>query len=255
MRSGEQSGKIWRVALGGFIASTAIGLILGAIGPFGSYLNGGFLTRTAYWVVCIWTGAVTIGVSVPVLNHWASRWGIPLWLWGLPAVLILNLFPSLFSRVLAIRIWPEVDTIRLMEWYAQSLLLSALSMAGVLWLVRSAKAKTATSDTLSADPRDRLPAHLGRTVLCLQMEDHYVRVHTPKGSTLVLMSLSQAIAGLKDIEGVQTHRSWWVARAAIAGVIEDGRNLRLALSNGLEAPISRARVGVLRQDGWLIGHS
>jgi DNA-binding LytR/AlgR family response regulator len=83
------------------------------------------------------------------------------------------------------------------------------------------------------------------------MEDHYVRVHTPLGSALVLMSLSQAIAGLKDIEGVQTHRSWWVARAAITGVIEDGRKLRLRLTDGLEAPVSRARVGALRQDGWL----
>ncbi len=83
------------------------------------------------------------------------------------------------------------------------------------------------------------------------MEDHYVRVHTPQGSSLVLMSLSQAMAGLKDLEGAQTHRSWWVARSAIVGVVEDGRNLRLRLSGGLEAPVSRARVGQLRADGWL----
>jgi hypothetical protein len=64
---------------------------------------------------------------------------------------------------------------------------------------------------------------------------------------------AQAIAGLKDIEGVQTHRSWWVARAAITGVVEDGRNLRLQLVGGLEAPVSRSRVGLLRQAGWLAG--
>ena len=109
------------------------------------------------------------------------------------------------------------------------------------------------TDPTSADPRDRLSPRLGRTVLCLQVEDHYVRVHTSQGSTLVLMSLSQAIAGLKDIEGVQTHRSWWVARAAITGVVEDGRNLRLQLVGGLEAPVSRSRVGLLRQEGWLAG--
>ena len=102
-----------------------------------------------------------------------------------------------------------------------------------------------------ADPRDRLPARLGRTVLCLQMEDHYVRVHTPEGSALVLMSLSQAMAGLKDVDGAQTHRSWWVARAGVTGVVEDGRNMRLRLAGGLEAPVSRARVGALREEGWL----
>ena len=64
------------------------------------------------------------------------------------------------------------------------------------------------------------------------MEDHYVRVHTTQGSALVLMSLSQAMAGLQDIEGVQTHRSWWVARSAIVGVVEDGRRLRVFRSSG-----------------------
>lgn len=36
-------------------------------------------------------------------------------------------------------------------------------------------------------------------------------------------------------------------------MIEEGRNLRLHLSDGLQAPISRARarVGALRQAGWL----
>ncbi|MGO4410050.1 MULTISPECIES: LytTR family DNA-binding domain-containing protein [unclassified Brevundimonas] len=68
-------------------------------------------------------------------------------------------------------------------------------------------------------------------------------------------ALSQAITGLKDVEGAQTHRSWWVARASLAGVVEDGRKLRLRLTDGLEAPVSRARVGVLREEGWLTATS
>ena len=147
--------------------------------------------------------------------------------------------------------WPQLTKISPMEWYGQSLVLSTLSTAGLLWATRSPVASQTTANATSTDPRDRLPPRLGRMVLCLQMEDHYVRVHTPNGSALVLMSLSQAIAGLKDVEGVQTHRSWWLARASITGVIEDGRNLRLQLSDGLQAPISRARVGALRQAGWL----
>ena len=35
------------------------------------------------------------------------------------------------------------------------------------------------------------------------------------------------------------------------GVVEDGRNLRLALTGGLTAPVSRARVANLRAAGWL----
>jgi DNA-binding LytR/AlgR family response regulator len=59
------------------------------------------------------------------------------------------------------------------------------------------------------------------------------------------------MAGLKDVEGEQTHRSWWMARSAVEGVVEDGRNLRLKLTGGLEAPVSRANVGRLRTQGWL----
>jgi|GEM_PF-5137569 len=39
--------------------------------------------------------------------------------------------------------------------------------------------------------------------------------------------------------------------ACTAGVVEDGRKLRLRLAGGLEAPVSRARIGALREEGWL----
>lgn len=253
MESWTTKDRIWRSATLGLAASTSLGLILGAIGPFGSYLNGTFLTRTTYWVVCIWGGGLVIGMSVPILKRLANNKGIPIWLWTPPSIAILNLLPTLLSHALALRLWPEVGQISLLEWYGQCLLISFLSTASMLWVTRSPKVVPTIPDTTSTDPRDRLPTRLGRTVLCLQMEDHYVRVHTPKGSALVLMSLSQAIAGLNDVEGVQTHRSWWVSRASITGVIEDGRKLRLRLTDSLEAPISRARVGTLRQDGWLGG--
>jgi len=255
MESATAKGRVWRSAGLGLAAATAVGLTLGAIGPFGSYLNGTFLTRTAYWVVCLWGGWLAIGVSVPILKRWADDRAIAVWVWTPPTIAVLNLVPAFLSRALAVRLWPVVGETGPLEWYGQCLVLSTLSTVGMLWATRSQTAPPPTPDTTSTDPRDRLPPRLGRTVLCLQMEDHYVRVHTPLGSALVLMSLSQAIAGLKDIEGVQTHRSWWVARAAITGVIEDGRKLRLRLTDGLEAPVSRARVGALRQDGWLAAAS
>ena len=88
-------------------------------------------------------------------------------------------------------------------------------------------------------------------VLCLRMEDYYVRVHTAKGSRLVAGPFERVIAGLGDREGMKVHRSWWVSRSAIVGVEVDGRNLKLRLSNDLRAPVSRASVAKLRQVGWL----
>lgn len=238
----------------GVAVSTAVGVALGVIGPFGSYLNGSLAERVAYWTVCLWVGWLAFGIALPLLTCWARRRGVSAWLWTPPAVAILAVLPAALSRALALRLWPVIERVGWLEWYGQCLAVSALIIAGVLWSSRArpeAEASAQQSEPLSSDPRDRLPPALGRTVLCLQMEDHYVRVHTPQGSALVLMSLSQSMAGLKDVEGVQTHRSWWVARSAIIGVVEDGRRMRLRLKGGLEAPVSRARVGKLRDEGWL----
>lgn len=253
MESRRASDRRWHPVATGFAVATAVGLTLGAIGPFGSYLNGSLPVRVAYWVVCLWAGWLAFGVSLPILTRWAKARGLSAWLWVPPAVALLALVPAVLSRLLATSMWPVVAQVGWLEWYGQCLVISSLITVGILWTSR-APAGVATEpgpDPLSADPRDRLPPRLGRDVMCLQMEDHYVRVHTPLGSTLVLMSLSQAMAGLKDVEGVQTHRSWWVSRAAIVGVVEDGRKLRLRLSDGLEVPVSRARVGLLREQGWL----
>ncbi len=253
MESGRADSRWRHPVVTGFAVATAVGLTLGTIGPFGSYLNGSLPVRLGYWVVCLWAGWLTFGVSLPILTRSATARGLSIWLWGPPAVAVLAVVPAVLSRLLATKMWPVVAQVGWVEWYGQCLVISGLATIGIFWFGRSRSGRPPGTgpNPHSADPRDRLPARLGRTVLCLQMEDHYVRVHTPLGSTLVLMSLSQAMAGLKGVEGVQTHRSWWVARSAIAGVVEDGRKLRLRLSGGLEAPVSRARVGILREQGWL----
>jgi len=240
-----------RPAVIGFAVSTACGLALGVLGPFGSYLSGSLGVRIGYWLVCVWAGSLTFAIGVPALARWAQARGLATWIWAPPAVVLLTLPTAALSRLLALKLWPVVAQVSVAEWFGQCLAISAIATAVILWVTRERVTPAPATDPTSADPRDRLSPRLGRTVLCLQVEDHYVRVHTSQGSTLILMSLSQAIAGLKDIEGVQTHRSWWVARAAITGVVEDGRNLRLQLVGGLEAPVSRSRVGLLRQEGWL----
>lgn len=96
-----------------------------------------------------------------------------------------------------------------------------------------------------------LSPRLGREVLALQGEDHYVRVHTPLGSELLLMRLRDAVTDLEGLAGEQVHRSWWVAREAVASCRANGRRLSLTLTNGLEVPVSREAAPRLRRAGWL----
>jgi len=98
---------------------------------------------------------------------------------------------------------------------------------------------------------EQLPPELGSTIVALEMEDHYVRVHTALGSALVLMRLRDAMALVTDIEGMQVHRSWWVARGAVEDVLRDGRNVRLKLPRDLEAPVARANIATLRDARWI----
>lgn len=97
---------------------------------------------------------------------------------------------------------------------------------------------------------DRLPPGFG-PILALSAEDHYVRAIAQDRSELLLMPLAEAISLMPEGAGEQVHRSWWVATSAVTGHRRQGRDLRLELEGGIEAPVSRAMVARLREAGWL----
>jgi hypothetical protein len=107
--------------------------------------------------------------------------------------------------------------------------------------------------TAAAPPKllARLSPRLGADILALQGEDHYVRVHTPLGSELLLMRLGDAIDELEGLAGERVHRSWWVAPHAVTAVRANGRRLSLTLTNGAEVPVTRDAATRLRREGWL----
>ena len=89
-------------------------------------------------------------------------------------------------------------------------------------------------------------------MLALSSEDHYVRAHSDISTTLILIRLRDAVAELGSAaEGMQVHRSWWVSRAAVTGHKRSDRAMRLILRNGLEVPVSRERIPLLKASGWL----
>lgn len=98
---------------------------------------------------------------------------------------------------------------------------------------------------------ERLPRHLaGADVYAVEAEDHYLRLHTSKGQDLILMRLADAVDELAGLDGARTHRSWWVAKAAVVEAKRgDGRAI-LVLRSGVEAPVSRTYAPGLREDGW-----
>jgi DNA-binding LytR/AlgR family response regulator len=86
----------------------------------------------------------------------------------------------------------------------------------------------------------RLPDHLGADLLYLQMEDHYLRATTASGTGLILIRFRDALIELSDYEGMQVHRSWWVARNAVTRLNKQGRKIELLMKDGTTIPVSAA---------------
>ncbi|WP_245890911.1 LytTR family DNA-binding domain-containing protein [Albidovulum aquaemixtae] len=96
----------------------------------------------------------------------------------------------------------------------------------------------------------RPPEGLSGVIRYLQMEDHYMRVHTDEGSGLVLHRMSDAVEDLADTDGRQVHKSWWVSRTAVEAVRLRGRRRILVATDGAEIPVGRSFERKLRAAGW-----
>jgi hypothetical protein len=90
-----------------------------------------------------------------------------------------------------------------------------------------------------------IPEELGSNILLVQSELHYLSVTTDLGKTLILHSLKNALPYLEELDGIQTHRSVWVARCAIKSIKKVGRQGRADLLNGESVPVSRNRVSTV----------
>jgi hypothetical protein len=89
---------------------------------------------------------------------------------------------------------------------------------------------------------------IGLDIIYMMSELHYVRVVTAIGETLVLHNLKDAIAELPSTyQGVQTHRSFWVATKFIESIKEkNGQNI-LILSTGKTIPVSRRKLPEVKE--------
>jgi hypothetical protein len=239
-------------------ACLGVGAVLGVIGPFGSFFNDVLVVRVAYWAGVFLVCGLAFGLAFRLSAPRAHRAGVPAWAWIPAMALVVGIPLAGATRLMAAALWPAIrQSVGPIEWYGQTVVVSLVYVAFYAVLRGRVGRGVATplppGEGQSGGPRilRRLPPRLGRDLLCLSMEDHYVRLHTTRGSALVLMSLGQALEEVRGLEGLKVHRSWWVARRAVEGVVEDGRNLRLKLAGGLTAPVSRASVARLRAAGWL----
>ncbi|MGA1463963.1 MAG: LytTR family DNA-binding domain-containing protein [Steroidobacteraceae bacterium] len=247
------------------VAFLLLGAIFGLIQPAGSIALGR-AGALAFWVLhgvaavpCILAG-VWLLARLPVrLSAWWFLLGS-----GLLAALLLSVFALGLEFLFGVEEHPPIEavlqapSILLAQWLDE---LGGLTPPFVLaWLlinlpqvmrlgvsppVDSAPTSSAPPEA-SADPPPAvglfhlLPPALGTDVVLLTADLHYLKVHTPRGRTMLLYSLSEAESELRG-QGMRVHRSHWVADRHVLGLRRKGSGLVCQLSGGLEVPVSRRR--------------
>lgn len=247
-------GKAWR-----FLA--VAGIALGLAGPFSTFTAWSLPVRIAFWVAAV----LAIGAINFATRHLIARLAgdrLPLW-----TVLVLTCVVAavpggfLLWFVVPPLLGPASDRISLPVVIGEVMLINAvLTFVGVLVAQRGGRAAVVGAEPLEAAPAtkgepgrwsERLPAeHRGSDLLALEAEDHYLRVHTSAGSTLILLRLGDAVAELGPERGAQVHRSWWVARGAVERIERAGEKVALVLRGGLRVPVSRGNRAKLAAMGW-----
>jgi len=232
LKATAQDRRLWVILL-------CVAMILGLTGPFGTYGSMALPMRLIYWSVIVVTTywiAISTQLAIMVLaeaqgagprvalalGSLATSVPVSLWL----AVIHVAVFGAAFWTD-ALRLFPYVLVITV----ALSVLVEALE--------RVERALPAPpTDAQPLDWPAFLPDDLGRDLILLQAQDHYLRVETAKGEALIRARLQDAAEALAG-HGVRVHRSWWVARDAVVALKWKNAAPVVVLKTGQEVPVGR----------------
>lgn len=234
-----------------FAGSLVLGVLLGIGGAFDTKQMP-LLIRLPYWVVLLLIGTVFgrvvaswIVARPPFIGR---RWGSAAAIGCVIAVMMTLIVWA--CNALVMRQPLRLD--RLLDILPAVVITTAAAVVLAVLLGRyDGQTHAAAADAPPPKFLERLPPRLaGGELYAVEAEDHYLRLHTSLGEDLILMRLTDAITELDGIEGARTHRSWWVARSAVAAADRSEGRASLTLPNGRVAPVSRSYARSLREAGW-----
>lgn len=236
--------------------------VLGSAAIFtwlGVYKTGDlpFWTSFLFWTATVATGSLAGTLLAPRLwdgtfSHWpgALKVGAVAALVSVPVTLVLFGFNPWVGPAE----WPDASTWARQYLYVLVISLMLTTAYYVGTLLDAKRIDVGGTAGTSADPAaiflERLPAkYRGAALYAVSAEDHYLRVHTNRGEELILMRLADAVRELGIETGLQTHRSWWVAKSAITDVRRSEGKLVVVLPTGAEVPVSRSYQADVK-DAW-----
>ena len=231
-----------------WLALALVATLIGLAGPFGTYRSMGLGERLFYWGIVV-AGTFSIGsVSTSVTEIWArSR------RWSRIAIIGFS------SAAAAVPVTGFVIAVETLFWSAPPasaipvLYLQAATVVVGISLGFSLFEGTPVEVRPDGTPPilQRLDGHQRGALVRLAAQDHYVEVVTENGRALLLMRFQDAIAETAPTEGLQVHRSHWVAHRAVANTRRANGRTYLVTSDGFEVPVSRGLLDAARRAGLL----
>lgn len=233
----------------------AVTLIAALIGPFGTDRFLSVPGRIAYWSVINGLSIVFTAASIVAImnNPRIAAW--PIVARATIGSIAVGLAVTLATHGVNFAIWKgkAEDVLTFVELLGVVIAITvAVGTATTVFYAVAANASAGPAAVETPPPQDirffkRIPRHLGRDLVSVSVQDHYCEVVTGAGRTLVLMRFADAVTELAAAEGMQIHRSHWIAFDAVAGVRRSGNNLSVRLKDGRELPVSRSRLAAVRE--------
>lgn len=214
-------------------------------GPFGTYSVLGLPLRLIYWGLIIVATGMLGGLGIIMIDVW----GVKTWYGRLGLCLGFGVIASGLVVFISLALLGPIGAmppIMMLVLYSQP---TATIVFALIYLLLHRQNRP---DILLT--QDNRPALLSRltlgqeaaTVECITAQDHYVNVQTDAGSELCLIRFRDAIAETYPVEGIQIHRSHWIAWHALVRVETHNGRVHAFLSNGTTVPVSRSNVKALR---------
>lgn len=231
-----------------FCGAIALGVFLGFAGPFGSFQSLASPQRYAYWFGLVAAGYGLAFATLQLLRPAPAFARLPK-LAAIAVVGLLSTVPMMFVVAWALEVVFGRSTPpgRLVSLYLSVAAVQLVIAAIAAWPFLARRPSPAAVKDVDTDPFfRRVPERLGRDLLALEAQDHYLMVHTRRGSALVHMRLSEAVQMLPPQLGFQAHRRWWVARSEVARMRRDGHQTLIELTGGLTVPVGRTYLAAVR---------
>ncbi len=257
-------------------------LLLAVIRP-GSTAHLGFVQGLAHWLLHITAGLICAILAMQIIQALTRKsspvlllllsgslgawlfaplaFGLEQWFPNSPPELDVGMLDRLEARggalaVLAegMQVWPQF----LLVWIVLNLppVLARFSAAdktpsapdktGSAPATTSDKPSKSTPESFDSRLLDRLPPAIGRELVSASSDLHYLNVHTTQGKAMIIGSLNALEEDLPD-GGIRIHRGHWVAVEQVRRVDRSGRGWICETSDGRKLPISRRRVGEVRE--------